>query len=230
MDLFPNGAIVNVSLFGSRVRDDIDDNSDLDVLVVVKNDSGTIDKDNVELVTRSMFGISPSISWYSERKLREMFAQGDLFAWHLFLESKGIKPYGDLSSLYGKPNDYVSALDDMQALHEILVGIASEIVEKPHNVIFELGVLYVCARNIAMAATWHLLPRPDFGRYSPFKLEEPFPVSKDEYLLAMACRMASQRGLPPPGLATPERLLAMHNPLIQWSLRLMEQIGRHAKR
>ena len=152
-----------------------------------------------------------------------MFKQGDLFAWHLFLESKSLGPYGDLQSIFDKPAEYTTAAADIIELNDILTGVESELAKARKNSVFEMGVLYVCARNIAMSASSKLCPVPDFGRYSPFKLPIPFPLTTDRYEMAMSCRMASQRGQPPP-LIEVEAVEEMQRELVGWSQLVLGEV------
>jgi hypothetical protein len=217
-------SVVNISIFGSWVRKDNDERSDLDVLVTVLDGSGkTPERRIVDFVT-PLIGGKPSISWYGIKKLREMFTQGDLFAWHLFLESKSVGPYPDLQSIFGRPANYATAMPDIMELYGILGEVSDELRKAPKNAVFEMGILYVCARNIAMSASSKLCPTPHFGRYSPFALPMQFPLTADEYELAMSCRMASQRGWPPPTIHV-RQVEDMQQRLIAWSQLVLLEVS-----
>ena len=91
-------------------------------------------------------------------------------------------------------------------------------VPSEYNAVYEAGLIYVCLRNIAMAASWLLCEHPDFSRYSPFQLTgvEPCPVSKGDFALTMACRMAGQRGNIPPAGVGRSFVLDMFERLDPW--------------
>lgn len=217
-------SVVNVSLFGSHGRGDNDEHSDVDVLVIVKDGSGTTPEAAIVRSLSPFLKPSPSVSFYGERKLRLMFEEGHLFAWHLYLESKGIGPFSNLSSLFAKPSDYAGALEDIADLITILKDVERQIKKCPHNSVFEMGILYVCARNIAMSASWHLASRPEFGRYSPYALSGlPFPLTMRQYDLAMQCRMASTRGISPLEVSA-DTVSAVTSDLIPWSASIMESV------
>lgn len=218
-------SVVNISIFGSWVRGDNDEHSDLDVLVTVKDGSGKTPDRVIANFVRPLIGGEPSISWYGVKKLRAMFEQGDLFAWHLFLESKSVGPYPDLPSIFGKPSTYVTAKADIIELRDILEQISGELQKAPRNAVFEMGILYVCARNIAMSASSKLCPTPHFGRYSPFALPLEFPLSADEYDLTMACRMSGQRGRPPPLIHIRE-VEDMQQRLMAWAELITREVSR----
>lgn len=223
-------SVLNISLFGSSVRGDTDQNSDVDVLIVVRDGTGKTPEEGILQFLGSILIGQPSISWYGEKKVAEMFTSGDLFAWHLYLESRPLGAFPDVASMFGRPSDYSTACHDIFELRSILLGVGKEATSSPHNAVFELGVLYVCARNIAMSATWHLAPTPDFGRYSPFKLPTvPFPLSMGEYELIMACRMASQRGIPPPAEATQSCALELYEKLAPWADDVLREVSASAE-
>ena len=188
--------IQNISIFGSSVRGDEDELSDFDILVLVEDGSGTTSDTEIRLHLKEYSKKDPSISWYGEKKLQAMFQSGHLFSWHLFLESQPILPFRSLPEIFGPPSQYASANYDIQELFILLKSVQKSLLNTPENLIFELGLMYVCARNIAMSASWYFNEKPDFGRYSPFTLQgQCFPWPIDVYKNMMQCRMASQRGL-----------------------------------
>ncbi|RWN11442.1 MAG: nucleotidyltransferase domain-containing protein [Mesorhizobium sp.] len=218
-------SVVNISIFGSWVRRDNDEHSDLDVLVTVMDGSGKTPDQEIADFVRPLIGGEPSISWYGVNKLRSMFEQGDLFAWHLFLESKSVGPYPELQAIFGRPASYATAQTDIMELHGILREVSVELIKAPRNAVFEMGILYVCARNIAMSASDKLCPTPQFGRYSPFALPIEFPLTADEYDLAMSSRMAGQRGRSPPLIRVGD-VEDMQERLMSWSELVLAEVSR----
>jgi hypothetical protein len=215
---------MNVAVFGSYGRGDFDAFSDLDVLVVVKDGSGTTSEQVVTEAIMPLLPKQPSISFYGERKLRSMFDEGHLFAWHLYLESYGIAGFPDLRMSFGRPGSYRTALEDIAGLVEILDDVEGQIQAAPQNSIFEMGVLYVCVRNIAMSASWYLGRQPDFGRYSPFAFPElPFPLPKTLYDKTMQCRMASTRGAPSAKVSS-QLVMATASAMIPWAASVTKKL------
>lgn len=213
-------SVRNVAVFGSYARGDFDALSDLDVLVLVKDGSGTTSEEVVVEAITPLLPKRPSVSFYGERKLRAMFEEGHLYAWHLFLESHSIAGFPDMKTIFGQPSAYGTALEDVAGLIKILDDVERQIRSAPHNSIFEMGILYVCARNIAMSASWHFSRQPDFGRYSPFSFPKiPFPLSKTQYEIMMQCRMASTRGEGPIAV-TPEHVVNIARELVPWAARI----------
>jgi hypothetical protein len=186
---------LNLSLFGSVARGQADKFSDHDIVAIVRDGGG---KQSEELVLgwAAQSGIEePSISWYGEEKMREFFHSGDLFAWHLFLESVPLSGFDHIRSMFGEPAEFDDAITTIIELEEILIEVPKRVEIAPQTHRFEMGVSYVCLRNIAMAASWNLCERPDFGRYSPYAIKAPvFPCPREDYEALAACRIAGQRG------------------------------------
>jgi hypothetical protein len=191
--------ILNISIFGSYGRESNDAFSDLDVLVICRDGAGTQPEDNVLAMVAREFDQAPSISWYGNKKLAHFFNTGDLFAWHLYTESYALPGYLSLADMYGRPARYLNCLADVKGLHNILRSIPNQIARSPQNLVYELGITYVCLRNIAMTASSVLCEKVAFGRYSPFVLPKIAPpISKEDYAHLAQCRHASTRGTEAP--------------------------------
>lgn len=213
-DILPP-SVLNVSLFGSRSRSDDDADSDLDILIVVANGTGRTQPQIITELVEAKFNKKPSLSWYGFRKIKALYSSGDLFAWHLHLEASTVAGT-PLTGLIGNPSSYRTALSDIQDLHRIATDVEKTISVCNANSVFEMGILYVCARNIAMSASWYLAARPSFGRYSPYHLSVPFNVEPDTYEVMLRCRMASQRGAPPP-VVSATQVLDVQRRILLWS-------------
>lgn len=214
-----SGHLIAAYIFGSVGRGENDERSDIDILAVVKNGAGKVDDSLVASAIPSRFkDMKMSISWYGGDRLREMFRNGELFAWHLHKETIPlIDPEGFLSGL-GTPNEYRDAYQDVVSFQNVLRGIPKQLAENDNNAVYEAGLIYVCLRNIAMAASSELCVTPDFSRYSPFKLSLPrrCPISVGEYETIMNCRMAGQRGLNPPNGMSDAKVIDLFNRLEPW--------------
>ncbi len=171
-------------IFGSAVRGEIDASSDLDVLAVPAT------------------GITASYpegwSIYQRSTLKRYFEEGRLFAWHLHLESVCV--YKPTKESYieglGRPALYKDGVQDFENFNAMYCDAVAAIRAGTSSIIFETGLIYTCLRDLAMAASWHLLHRPDFSRYSPFHLPTPIPLSRAAYETAIASRHWSNRGCP----------------------------------
>jgi len=196
-----SGELIALYAFGSVGRGQQDELSDLDLLAVVKNGSGKVPESAiVSRIPDAFRQLNPSISWYGGDRLREMFRNGELFAWHLHRETFPLYDPESFLAKLGTPAAYQDAVADTRSFQKVLKDIPSQIAANEHNTVYEAGLIYVCLRNIAMAASWSLCEFPDFTRYSAFQLSgiRPCPISRDEFHLTMTCRMAGQRGTAPP--------------------------------
>lgn len=213
-----SAALLSVCLFGSAARGDSDALSDIDVLAIVRNHAGKVPESEVKKYLPDCCG-DPTISWYGINRLKAMFDGGELFAWHLYFESKVLFEVIDTSSILGIPQKYSRASEDIAAFFETLKRVPDQLRSAPYNAVYEFGIMYVCVRNVAMSASWYLRQRPDFSRMSPFKLGNsvpPCPLSTDEYERSMACRMASQRGLPLLDGISASSVLTYHEKVLPW--------------
>lgn len=210
--------VVSVCIFGSMARGDHDERSDADVLVVVRDRSGKISEKVVSDFVRPWVGRTPTISWYGQKRLQEMFESGHLFAWHLYYECRPVWGPLSIQEIFGRPAPYEDALLDISSFQEVMADIPAALQHCPRNVVYEMGLLYVCVRNIAMSASWHMCDKPDFTRYSPFHLgQRKFGASRAEYALAMLCRMASQRGIRISDSVECNRVFHLQEALFLWS-------------
>jgi len=226
-----SGRLIAAYIFGSVGRGQADTLSDLDILAVVENNRGKVDEAEVlKLVPRLYAGLKPSISWYGAARITEMFQNGELFAWHLFQETALLFDPTHFLPALGKPSLYRECMQDVHSFRAILSGIPEQVRRSTINATYEAGLVYVCMRNIAMAASWELCERPDFSRYSVFNLRgmRGCPILVEEFDVAMHCRMASQRGYQPPARATASFILDVYKRLDPWLDELEDLLKRKA--
>ena len=206
-------------LFGSSARGDSSRYSDIDILVVCEN-SDDIDMHNFKLSTGVMNNYLPlDYSFYSENRLRKMYDQGDLFAWHLYMEATFIEGDFDRLTNLGKPNPYVGFEQDAVPLLDLLLSIKKSVKESSMNLIYEAGLAYVCARNIAMSASYFSKKGVSFNVYAPLTLStyhNPFPLNQDQYDSLRQARLASTRGMPSPEITIVD-LYEYIESLINWA-------------
>src|SRR5436309_4107997 len=198
----PPDGVVSLRVFGSVARADVDSLSDLDVLAVLDCPLTIGLSDNVGRQVNELFGMKPSLSFYSRNRIREMFDSGHLFAWHIFRESFAItiREHPDFIEHLGKPVDYTGAEHDIISLIDILESIPTALRVCAGNASYEGGLIFVCLRNIALSASWYTYSGLCFSRTSPYVLEKeagmPFPMMRADYDLLMKARLGGQRGSP----------------------------------
>jgi predicted nucleotidyltransferase len=209
-----------IRLFGSHARGDDGAASDLDVLYVVDTSRAGYQSQADARISGLLGANKSDISLYSERRLREMFETGHLFAWHLYLESKPV--WSDASGSFveslGRPACYVGARKDIVELAEIATEAAASLRDPESTVIYESGILYVCCRNTALIASTRAGNEPIFGPQSPMRVVIPsisFALSDEEYMLLIAARHSVTRGAPPPVLDR-RRALDLGERALRW--------------
>ncbi|ANM14026.1 MULTISPECIES: nucleotidyltransferase domain-containing protein [unclassified Rhizobium] len=222
------GTLLASYVFGSVGRGQADHLSDLDILAVVENAKGKV-PENVVLATvpATLRRMKSSISWYGENRLREMFANGELFAWHLHRETRPLFDTQGFLAKLGTPSPYRDTERDVASFIKVMREIPAQIALNQGNAIYEAGLIYVCLRNIAMSASWDLCDAPDFSRYSIFNLGgvPRCPLSQVEFEQAMFCRMAGQRGAPPPDGVDAAFVIDVHSRVWPWLEALSERLS-----
>jgi hypothetical protein len=203
--------IMETRFFGSFVRGDDDSDSDIDLLVVCDEWSDTLEIDLIALFPPNRRQrLSPA--WYGPAKLTSMFADGDLFAWHLFKESRSTGLHGDFLAALFPPAPYTGALETVRIFETLLREVAEEVRSSELLVTYEAGLLYSAARNIAMAASWHSKGGLNFSRNSPYSLSgaslSPF-VPQALYDKLVSARISGQRGGESPFISTDDLAAAL---------------------
>jgi hypothetical protein len=203
-------------VFGSLAEGTIDADSDVDVLAVTADASQRL---------------SLPQGWcvYTPEGLQEMFREGRLFAWHLHFSAVQVWPRSPgLLNRLGQPAEYRGASAEIRSLITIASDAVCELTNGTPSIVYELGLLYLCARDVAMAAAPTLLGRFEFSRLTPCAYMDPeFPLSLAEYEYLMRCRRAGTRGSPvPDDRPVLAKVLGKTGALMAW-LRDLEERTAH---
>lgn len=175
---------MHIYVFGSICRGDFSVDSDVDLLALVEGRDPRLDPDKFSI--------------YSYNRIRELWASGNAFAWHLALESKLIysEDGGDFLKGLGMPSEYVSAAEDCCRFQELFESALLSVQEGTPSLVFELSTIFLAIRNIATCYSLALMPSPTFGRDSARKLgPRSIPISDTVYSILMRARLLSTRGL-----------------------------------
>lgn len=187
-------------VYGSTARGDALNSSDVDLLVVLEEKKGARIGEVSIPKTVIPLGKKPDFSYYSLDRLRDMFNSGHLFAWHLYREARFLEVGDDYLAQLSKPNDYESFEEDVMPLIELLSSIEHELERSRENLIYEAGLVYVCARNIAMCSSYFAPSGLSFSTYAPYLLgysDNRFPLPKERFEALRRARLAGTRGLEP---------------------------------
>lgn len=171
-----------IYIFGSLSRGEIDANSDVDTLCICQPHEKLLMPKNMQN--------------YSEIHLKEMFNSGELFAHHLYLESKLVYSSDgvDIIREIGKPATYKNWKDDFESFIDVALFAITEILTKGQTV-FRKGLLYMSLRDIAMIYSQIKMNTPNFSKYSPYHTDISLDVDTDEYEVLRMCRISSTRGI-----------------------------------
>lgn len=218
-----------IFLFGSAARGDPDEASDIDVMAVygLEVHSGARERLKSELVR--VYGDRISLAEYTWNRIDEMFLQGHLFAWHLFLESRHLPIIGSKVSAgsFAQPSPYLTGREDAMRFLALLQSTYSELNEgSPSSEVHEAGLTYLALRNIGMSLSYSHCNQPDFTRHSPFQLSQaldiPPPCSALIYDTLVKARHSSQRGRSAPAINL-EELKATVKHCLAWAKTVLEK-------
>ena len=156
--------IREIYLFGSVARGDQDEQSDVDILIVI-DDCSEDDYIKYKKEYASILQIPVSwISLYREKKILKMHEKGSYFLWHLKQEGKVLySRENELDKLFSTLPRYRSMKEDIKEYQQILDDVKEEL----HNVYlcieYELSVLASLVRNTCITLSY-LNNRFDFSR------------------------------------------------------------------
>lgn len=174
--------LLHLYAFGSICRGEISDGSDVDLLAVTSGGANEL--------SRSTFSI------YSHEKIRQIWREGNPFAWHLHLESRLIysSDNQDFVHSLGCPAIYAHARDDCERFQAIFTKAAASAQKDHDSVVFDLSAAFLGLRNFASCL---LLGRgsPNFSRGVALTLmADPAPVSIETYRILERARLLCTRG------------------------------------
>lgn len=221
-----------IYLYGSSARGDSGHDSDTDFLVVLK--SGKENQTSIQELQKKhrLTGTCQDWSQYSLYRLREMYRAGHLFSWHLFKESRFLGYGHDFLADLGRPASYGSFHDDVNSLLELLQQVEQELANSSVNLVYEAGLVYLCARNIAMSASYFASTDLSFSSFAPFNLgyvENPFPLDKGLYQELRSARLAATRGVDAPTLES-RSVLDAAKKVLSWALIEVQRVERGSYR
>jgi len=204
-------SVMHIYAFGSICRGEILPGSDIDLLAVVTG--------NVAGLSTSMFSI------YSHAKMRQIWSQGNPFAWHLHLESKLLHSSDDRCFMdeLGCPSPYVNAEQDCRRFIAIFREAADSARSDHNSIVFDLSAIFLGLRNFCSC---YLLGqgRPNFSRGVALSLmgDNP-PVSIETYRTVERARLICTRGYGvEPNHTEIEQTLKELPELEKWMLSLLE--------
>lgn len=173
-----------IYIFGSLVRGEIDQYSDTDLLLISDNTLKNIDSNNFSL--------------YTPDRIKELYNEGNPFAWHLYFESKLVYSSSgyDFLSQIGEPSIYRNCKNDLLKFKNLFEESIISMKENNYSLIFDLAMIFLAIRNFATCYTLGCYQRPIFSRLAFEKLDDN-PLILDDRIkeLLMMSRISSTRGI-----------------------------------
>lgn len=153
---------MEIYAFGSIVRGEIDEFSDVDLLIL--KDFG----EKIPEIDKERFSI------YTFQRMGQLWEEGNPFAWHLFSESKCLfseKRIPFLKSL-GKPKPYSNLLNDLNKFHKLFLDSKLSIESNNNSVDFDLSMIFLAIRNFASCFSLGFLRIEEFSRDTALKINQ----------------------------------------------------------
>lgn len=173
-------------VFGSYCRGEIDEYSDIDLLII-KNQDEILPQYDID-----------KYSIYNLDRIQELWVEGNPFAWHLSLESRFIFSNDSLDVLknLGEPNIYNNHINDMNKFSKLFNDSKLSLVSTNNSIDFDLSMIFLSIRNYASCYSLGHLKKPIFSRNSAIELgSDSIRISKDCYSILLKSRILSTRGI-----------------------------------
>lgn len=167
--------------FGSICRGEVDRSSDIDLLACVSSSSDSIDPEKFSI--------------YSYDRLRQLWQQGNPFAWHLHLESKLIysSDGDDFIALLGAPSPYTKGAADCAQFSRLFAESLDQLSDSMNSATFLASCMFLATRNFATCYSLHS-GKPIFSRNSPLLIARPLCIEKSIFDVLSRARVLSTRG------------------------------------
>ncbi len=174
---------MHIYAFGSICRGEISQGSDTDLLAVINGYDARFDPE--------IFSI------YSHGRIRELWQEGNPFAWHLSVEAKLIfaADQQDYLKGLGDPAPYKNYVHDCNKFYSLFNEAYLSIVNNISGRVFDLSTIFLSMRNIATCFSLGVTAQPNFARNSALHLEgDSIPLTKSSYHIFERARILCTRG------------------------------------
>jgi hypothetical protein len=174
---------MHIYAFGSTCRGDVTPGSDVDLLAIT---------DSYDL----RFDVAV-YSIYSYKRLRQIWEDGNPFAWHLHLESRLLFADNETDFLQslGAPRPYTSVVHDCEKFQLLFRAARNAVLNGTNSIVFELSTIFLAVRNLATCFSLGVGPRPDFSRISALRLgTDSLTIGMKAFRSLERARILSTRG------------------------------------
>lgn len=177
---------MEIYAFGSIVRGEIDEFSDVDLLIL--KDLG----EKIPEIDKERFSI------YTYQRMGQLWEEGNPFSWHLFSESKCLfseKSIPFLKSI-GKPKPYSNLINDLNKFHKLFLDSKHSIESNNNSVDFDLSMIFLAIRNFASCFSLGFLKIEEFSRDTALKIGQySIQINLTTYNRLKASRILATRGI-----------------------------------
>jgi len=172
---------MHIYAFGSVCRGEIDLGSDIDLLACIDKSAPNIDTEKYSV--------------YQYLRLRELWNEGNPFAWHLHLESKLLfsSDGSDFLKSLGSPNTYKAVSTDLEKFKNLFDQSFQALGESANSSTFHLSCIFLAIRNFA---TCYSISNgtPIFSRRSPLMINPALEIDPRSFSVLVRARLLSTRG------------------------------------
>ena len=205
---------MHIYAFGSICRGDVSFGSDVDLLAVVQGHDPRFSVDDYSV--------------YSYERVKEIWSEGNPFAWHLSLESKLLFSSDQIDFLrsLGKPEPYNRCRADCEKFFALFLEAQDSFKSQGDSLVFDLSMVFLAVRNFATCFSLGKLPKPDFSRNSALHLgRHSLLTPRDAYGVIERSRLLSTRAVGSPITNQDAKVAFGAFPGIQeWMIFLLKEI------
>ncbi len=211
---------MHIYAFGSVCRGDVSPGSDIDLLAVVQGHDPRFSPDDYSI--------------YSYERIREIWEEGNPFAWHLAIESKLVhsSDQSDFLASLGKPVAYRKCLQDCEKFFALFREARASFESQTGSRVFDLSMVFLAIRNFATCFSLGTLDKPDFSRNSALRLgERGLSIPRDAYKVLERSRILCTRAIGDAITDCEARMACVQFSRIEeWMKGLLAQAGKRAAR
>ncbi|MGA3057528.1 MAG: nucleotidyltransferase domain-containing protein [Candidatus Limnocylindrales bacterium] len=174
---------MHIYAFGSVCRGEVERGSDVDLLVAIEASDGRFD---------------PIVySIYTYGRLRSLWAEGNPFAWHLFIESRLLFADDGIDFLreLGEPARYARRTADCEKFYQLFLAAAGVLALRRDTVVFELSTVFLAMRNLATCFSLQSGRAPVFSRRASASIgDDSLTLDERSYEVLENARLLCTRG------------------------------------
>lgn len=210
---------MHIYAFGSICRGEVTPESDVDLLAIT---DGFDARFKIE-----------TYSVYSYARMRQIWDEGNPFAWHLFIESRMIfaDDNRDFLRELNAPQPYRSGAEDCEKFYCLFSDAWDAVRRGTNSPVFELSTVYLAVRNFATCYSLGFGELPVFTRHSALHLgSSSLGIDGAAFSALERARILSTRGVGK-DLAAKEMDSALKSfeKIDQWMSALLRRVRRNER-